>query len=191
MAHCPACRSAGSPQRIPALFAGGHSTTYSSGTVVGFARGQLVTGYSSSATRTVSTLAAALRPEPTLKKGGCVLPIAVLMSPMAVLAAVAAFNTTDTHGSPAGRFIAWLFFASPCLVALGLYLQRVRHRLIVRRGRSAAYRLWDQGWYCHRCGGCYFSDTAQASGAQLGVVLLPDQFRSVVWSAGGYGHLRG
>lgn len=47
-------------------------------------------------------------------------------------------------------------------------------------GRAAADRVWAQGWYCGRCGTVHFAGE-RAMGLQ--------EFRTWVWSAGGYGDL--
>ncbi|WP_331745213.1 hypothetical protein [Kitasatospora sp. NBC_01300] len=58
----------------------------------------------------------------------------------------------------------------------------LRRRL---EGRPQAERLWNQAWYCARCGTAHFPPTA-GQGAQA---LVLSDFRKAVWTAGGYGDL--
>ncbi|MFJ7906640.1 hypothetical protein [Kitasatospora sp. NPDC096204] len=52
-------------------------------------------------------------------------------------------------------------------------------------GRARAEQLWAQAWYCARCGTVHFPP---APGQAPTALSLPE-FRRVVWTAGGYGHL--
>lgn len=69
-------------------------------------------------------------------------------------------------------------------VALG---RSFRRNARVRAGRPAAEAVWHRGWYCERCGVVYFQPGEQPSGTAEGQTLSPEQFRRLVWSAGGYG----
>ncbi|WP_448318037.1 hypothetical protein [Streptomyces sp. CO7] len=55
----------------------------------------------------------------------------------------------------------------------------------MQAGRPAAERIWARGWYCRRCGTVHLPD---ADGAEAGPLPLAE-FRRLVWSEGGYGHL--
>jgi hypothetical protein len=63
-------------------------------------------------------------------------------------------------------------------VLVWLYVRRVRVDRRQRRGVPAARQVWEQGWFCHRCGGVYFADA--------GRLLTPAHFRQLVARAGGY-----
>ncbi|MQS15835.1 hypothetical protein F7Q99_27095 [Streptomyces kaniharaensis] len=65
--------------------------------------------------------------------------------------------------------------------ATALFLSR-RRRL---EGRPQAERLWNQAWYCARCGTAHFPPTAGQGTEALGLA----EFRKAVWTAGGYGDL--
>ncbi|MFD4655816.1 hypothetical protein ACFWP2_09285 [Kitasatospora sp. NPDC058444] len=65
--------------------------------------------------------------------------------------------------------------------ATALFLAR-RRRLA---GRPQAERLWNQAWYCARCGTAHFPPTAGQSTGALGLT----EFRKAVWTEGGYGDL--
>ena len=58
------------------------------------------------------------------------------------------------------------------------YARRVREFRRQRRGVPAARQVWEQGWFCHRCGGVYFADA--------GRLLTTAHFRQLVARAGGY-----
>ncbi|MFF2750522.1 hypothetical protein ACFVVA_33905 [Kitasatospora sp. NPDC058048] len=56
-------------------------------------------------------------------------------------------------------------------------------------GRPRAEHLWAQAWYCARCGTVHFPPTTGVpTGVPTAALSLPE-FRRVVWTAGGYGHL--
>ncbi|MFD5437267.1 hypothetical protein ACFWJ4_34590, partial [Kitasatospora sp. NPDC127067] len=56
-------------------------------------------------------------------------------------------------------------------------------------GRPRAEHLWAQAWYCARCGTAHFPPTTGVpTGVPTAALSLPE-FRRVVWTAGGYGHL--
>ncbi|MEY9873497.1 hypothetical protein ABH931_002979 [Streptacidiphilus sp. MAP12-33] len=90
------------------------------------------------------------------------------------------------HGSYGG--LAWLavvlFASGATLLVTAVRLSRGFRRRLVR-GRRPAEAVWSRGWYCGRCGTVHFRPAADVpSGAvQLG------EFRRIVWTAGGYGHL--
>ncbi|MET8545993.1 hypothetical protein ABZW03_35985 [Kitasatospora sp. NPDC004799] len=67
--------------------------------------------------------------------------------------------------------------------ATALFLAR-RRRLA---GRDRAERLWNQAWYCARCGTAHFPPTAGQGAGAFGLA----EFRAAVWTAGGYGDLAG
>ncbi|MFD8787591.1 hypothetical protein [Kitasatospora sp. NPDC059599] len=52
-------------------------------------------------------------------------------------------------------------------------------------GRPRAEHLWARAWYCDRCGTVHFPP---GRGLPAGALSL-QEFRRVVWHAGGYGHL--
>ncbi|MEU3555064.1 hypothetical protein [Streptomyces fragilis] len=66
-----------------------------------------------------------------------------------------------------------------------LAVRKQRENARVRAGRPVAERIWARGWYCRRCGTVHFPD---AEGAQAEPLQLAE-FRHLVWSEGGYGHL--
>ncbi|MGW6708107.1 hypothetical protein ACWGDE_24885 [Streptomyces sp. NPDC054956] len=90
-----------------------------------------------------------------------------------------------------GRFVTdppltWLGVVSGASLLLGAILVVVGGRAVrawrrrTEPGRAAADRVWAEGWYCGRCGTVHF-DGERAMSLQ--------EFRTRVWSAGGYGDL--
>lgn len=59
----------------------------------------------------------------------------------------------------------------------------------VRRGRAKAEEVSRLGWYCGRCGSVYFRAGAVPDGAQDSKSYSLDEFRRIVFGAGGYPHL--
>ncbi|MFE0463910.1 hypothetical protein ACFW1A_32110 [Kitasatospora sp. NPDC058965] len=89
---------------------------------------------------------------------------------------------------PGNPYLGWI-----CVIALlAGFLLLVAHasrRTITTRmlaGRPAAERLRSQAWYCRRCATVHLPATAP--GGASGPLSLAE-FRTLVWEAGGYGHL--
>lgn len=68
-----------------------------------------------------------------------------------------------------------------------LGVRKHRQNTKVLAGRPAAERLWARAWYCARCGTVHFP-AGDGSEAEAGPLALAE-FRRMVWSEGGYGHL--
>ncbi|MFZ3495698.1 hypothetical protein ACODT5_21155 [Streptomyces sp. 5.8] len=80
-------------------------------------------------------------------------------------------------------YLGWISAASLVLGPLLLALSGRAVRVWRRRtgpGRVAADRLWAEAWYCGRCGVVHFTGERAMS---------LQEFRTRVWSAGGYGDL--
>jgi hypothetical protein len=60
-----------------------------------------------------------------------------------------------------------------------VYLARMRR---VFKGSETARQLWDPAWYCYGC------ETVSGSWPG-GAALSLEDFRELVWTRGGYGHL--
>ncbi|WP_330328999.1 hypothetical protein OHS33_04130 [Streptomyces sp. NBC_00536] len=85
-------------------------------------------------------------------------------------------------------YLAWISgIAILAAVALFCAMLRVEtaHRRRTAAGRTAAERLWSEGWFCARCAGVYFGRTGEDRGPSLNL----RDFRIRVWEAGGYGDL--
>lgn len=80
-------------------------------------------------------------------------------------------------------YLAWLGAA---LLLAGIILLALSGRAVrtwrrrTEPGRVAADRVWSEGWYCGRCGTVHFAGER---------ALTLQEFRTRVWSAGGYGDL--
>lgn len=192
---CPGCRYSNRIQRVPALYADGFGTSYHDSVVVGSAGGHLMTGVAVGRTTTVSALASALSPQPLVKKGGwltalgvgwllfLLIPAAVEFSTHAQAGAVSGQRTESPWAIAAGIYLIAGWWAALCIV---FGLRRSARRARVARGITRASLVWNEGWYCHRCGYCYFPPTAEPLGVPTGTLLDTGQFRHVVWTAGGY-----
>ncbi|WP_406739108.1 hypothetical protein OG365_33510 [Streptomyces sp. NBC_00853] len=80
-------------------------------------------------------------------------------------------------------FLAWISgFALLGAILLIVSTARTRRafRARVAAGRVAAEDVWSRGWCCTRCAVVHFAD---------GPGMTLQEFRTAVWSAGGYGEL--
>lgn len=90
----------------------------------------------------------------------------------------------EANGTPTVLLVSYLLIGVVIALLAGataLFLAR-RRRLA---GRPRAERLWNQAWYCARCGTAYFPP---AAGLGAEALTLTD-FRLTVWTEGGYGGL--
>ncbi|GJF32161.1 hypothetical protein KNE206_48610 [Kitasatospora sp. NE20-6] len=90
---------------------------------------------------------------------------------------------------PDYAFLGWisgLALLAAILLFVGTAVRRSAHRRHLA-GRPAAERVWSRGWYCRRCGTVHFP----AARERAVTALTLQEFRTIVWEAGGYGHLAG
>ena len=196
---CPGCGQVEQVQRVPAVYRNGLGSYHGSSSAVGVAGGHVAYGYAVHGGATISGIAGALSPAPAPRKAGWLLGASLFFIPPLVLMVWIALNMTR-HGSPSAvtaaqkggyAFGTWLmpaFVLLPVVLFLGAFVRRVRHNSLVLRGQPAAIAVWDQGWYCNRCGGAFFPVGTQAP-VPTGQLLHLGAFRQVVWSAGGYAHV--
>lgn len=88
---------------------------------------------------------------------------------------------------PDYSFLGWIS-AFALLSAIALFVRGAGRRSARRdllAGRPAAERLWSRGWYCGRCASVHLR---AEPGTAARAFTLQD-FRAMVWEAGGYGHL--
>ena len=137
----------------------------------------------------VSAVARSLDPFPPPRRGGgllaAVFALALVGGCFLALPLSAADDPPPGGGAAEALGIALFSLPSLCVfVAVGtllwLYVRRVRAHRRQRRGVPAATQLWEQGWFCHRCGGVYFADVRSER------LLTPAHFRQLVARAGGY-----
>ncbi|MGV9361736.1 hypothetical protein [Amycolatopsis sp. NPDC003731] len=185
---CPSCGLLDRVQHVPAAYHGGHSFYRGQGPAVAIPAGDgvIVTNSQISGV-TVTAVARALNPFPPPRRGGGLLAAAILLALVGSCFLLLPFSVSDDPppGGAASKALGVALFALPSVcvyVAAGvlvwLYVRRVRAHRRQRRGVPAAQQVWEQGWFCHRCGGVYFADS--------GRLLTPAHFRHLVARAGGY-----
>jgi hypothetical protein len=187
---CPGCGQLDQVQHVPAVYQGGHAFFRGRGPTVAVPTGDgLVFTSSQVSGVSVSAVARSLDPFPPPRRHGGLLAavlVLALTGSCFLLLPFSAFDDLPPGGAGAAALgFAVLALPSACVyVAAGvlvwLYVRRLRERRRQRRGVPAARQLWEQGWFCHRCGGVYFAD------ARAGRLLTPEHFRQLVARAGGY-----
>ncbi|MBE1494891.1 hypothetical protein H4696_001991 [Amycolatopsis lexingtonensis] len=185
---CPSCGQLDQVQHVPAVYHGGHSFYRGQGPTVAVPAGDGVV-YTSSQVSGVSVTAVArsLDPFPPPRRNGGLVAAVILLALVGSCFLLLPFSAADDP-LPGGEGAKALGFAVLSLPAFGVYLaagvlvwlyvRRVRAHRKQRKGVPAAQQVWEQGWFCHRCGGVYF--------AEAGRLLTPAHFRQLVARAGGY-----
>ncbi|SEF22112.1 hypothetical protein SAMN05421837_1011243 [Amycolatopsis pretoriensis] len=185
---CPGCGQLDQVQRVPAVYDGGHAFFRGQGPVVPIPAGDGVVYTSSQVSGvSVSAVARSLDPFPPPRRGGGLVAavLALVLVGSCFLALPLSSVDDPPPGGPATRALGIAVISLPALcvyiaagVVIWLYVRRVRAHRRQRRGVPAARQVWEQGWFCHRCGGVYFADA--------GRLLTPAHFRQLVARAGGY-----
>lgn len=196
---CPHCRQIERVQHVPAVYRSGLGSYHGTSSAVGVAGGHVAYGYNAYGGVSVSSVASALSPAPAPRRTGWLLGACLFFIPPLVLMVWIALNMTR-HVDPTAvtaaqkggyAFGTWLmpvFFFLPVALFLGAFVRRVRRNSLVRRGEPAALAVWNQAWYCDRCGGAFFP-AGTPGPVPTGQLLHLGAFRKVVWSAGGYAHV--
>jgi hypothetical protein len=185
---CPSCGLLDRVQHVPAAYHGGHSFYRGRGpaAVVPAGDGVIVTNGQVSGV-SVTAVARALDPFPPPRRGGGLLAAAIVLVLAGSCFLLLPFSASadPPPGGVASKVLGIALISLPAVcvyVAAGvlvwLYARRLREHRRQRRGVPAAQQMWEQGWFCHRCGGVYFADT--------GRLLSPAHFRQLVARAGGY-----
>ncbi|WP_410597569.1 hypothetical protein [Amycolatopsis sp. lyj-23] len=185
---CPSCGLLDRVQHVPAAYHGGHSYFRGRGPAVAVPAGDGVVVTNSQVSGvSVTAVARALDPFPPRRRGGGVLVVAILLALVGSCFLLLPFWASDAPppGGAAAKALGIALFSLPsaCVYAAAgvlvwLYARRVRAHRRQQRGVPAAQQVWEQGWFCHRCGGVYFADA--------GRLLTPAHFRQLVARAGGY-----
>ncbi|WP_405495715.1 hypothetical protein [Streptomyces sp. NBC_00096] len=192
---CPGCGRSEEVRAVQAVFLDGHRHAREDSGVGGERR----TTTREVVSRPARDLAP-VPPKPSVQGRGCLGVLLVMGSiPLFVIAMTTGWSHSDGPGSSAFTgtgsgdsfrppdlgFLAWIS-ACMLLIAVGLFVAVAvslrAHRARTEPGREAAERLWRQGWYCARCGTVHFAG---------GRALNLEEFRTRVWTAGGYGDLAG
>ena len=190
----PACPRHGDDhlvRSVSSVYSEGTAVSHSWGPVVGMAGGHLVTGVSRHSGTVRTDLARRLSPRPDLKPAGglgCVGTMILLIGGVLVLFGQDA-NRTFHDGSGDGpvSFGVELIVLSACVWIPAMVRSARRSR--VERGLPKAVAVWQAGLYCGRCDGVFFPLGTERPEVDPGELISTDVFRSVVWTAGGYGDL--
>ncbi|MGW5439646.1 hypothetical protein [Nocardia asteroides] len=143
-------------------------------------------------------MATSLAWRPNLPAGGRHALLGLVLSfffAIMLAASCVAFAQDPPHGNPLQILVSLIgLFLFPILLAIPIYalvsgaFKRARKQAKINAGSSRAYGLWQNAYYCHRCG-TVFWPLPTALGVPHRVALTPNQFRWHVWSAGGYAKL--
>lgn len=193
---CPHCGYDDQVQAVPAIRASGTSTTYGTSYYAGsgFSYNGLIpiSGAASTEHAHVTSLAQALAPEPVAGKPGKLILIGLgLLLPalFAVLVTIAAAREPGRTVSLPSLIATWAAFtlalATPSILLFAAAVRRIRISNRITRGRPRSYPLWNAGKYCHRCACCFWPDSV-AHSVPARHPLSPNEFREIVWAAGGY-----
>lgn len=185
---CPSCGQLDQVQHVPAVYQGGHSFYRGQGPTVAVPAGDGVV-YTSSQVSGVSVTAVArsLDPFPPPRRNGGLLAAVIALALVGSCFLLLPFSAADAPppGGPGAKVLGFAVLALPAVgvyvaagVLIWLYVRKLRAHRKQRRGVPAAQQVWEQGWFCHRCGGVYFADA--------GRLLTPAHFRQLVARAGGY-----
>ncbi|WIV54876.1 hypothetical protein [Amycolatopsis nalaikhensis] len=185
---CPSCGQLDQVQHVPAVYQGGHSFYRGQGPTVAVPAGDGVV-YTSSQVSGVSVTAVArsLDPFPPPRRNGGLLAAVIALALVGSCFLLLPFSAADDPppGGPGAKVLGFAVLALPAVgvyvaagVLIWLYVRKLRAHRKQRRGVPAAQQVWEQGWFCHRCGGVYFADA--------GRLLTPAHFRQLVARAGGY-----
>ncbi|MCU1645450.1 MAG: hypothetical protein JWN03_5725 [Nocardia sp.] len=197
--NCPTCQHDDQVQSVPAIRASGTATSFGSDyySGVGIGPSGLVPVFGSTTIeRTRSTrLAQSLAPEPAQRRTGKLILLGLILSMPALLIAVAAvIGIVEPHKDVSVPLyilvcMGYVFsLATPSLLLLTAAVLRRRRNNRIIRGRHAARSVWNAGYYCHRCGYCFWP-YAVAPGIPAQQSFSPNDFRRIVWSAGDYANI--
>jgi hypothetical protein len=189
---CPSCGLLDRVQHVPAAYHGGHSYYRGQGPAVAVSAGDGVLVTSSQVSGvSVTAVARSLDPFPPPRRGGGLLAAAIVLVMAGSCFLLLPFSAAGDPppGGVAAKVLAVALISLPAVcvyvtagVLVWLYVRRVRAHRRRQRGVPAARQVWEQGWFCHRCGGVYFADA--------GRLLTPEHFRYLVARAGGYDPVR-
>ncbi len=193
---CPHCHQLDWVQSVPALHADGVSTSFGTSVYsgVGVASTGLVPVFGTATVdRTHTTaLAHSLAREPARTPAGwltffaLVLLVPALSWIVPAIVSIAHPAPGVSHGIAALATVMFLgALATPGSVLLTVAVCRIRRNGRIVRGRRTAHAVWQAGFYCHRCGVAFWPHSP-APGVPARQAFAPQQFRWLVWNAGGY-----
>ncbi|MGC4989996.1 hypothetical protein [Nocardia salmonicida] len=199
---CPQCERVDLVQSVPATMSEGTRSGYSTGmhSGVGIAPSGLVPviGTSSQEFSHTTELARSLAWRPTVPVGGRHTFFGVVLSIFFLVmfaASCTAVSMEPPQGNPIEILVSLVgFFLFPIMLAIPLYFlisgafKRARRQARIHAGSGVAYGLWQNSFYCHRCGTAFWPQRTFPE-VPYRVALTPSQFRWHVWNAGGYAKL--
>ncbi|MFE3060516.1 hypothetical protein [Nocardia sp. NPDC059239] len=196
---CPTCGHADQVQRVPAIRATGTTTVYGQDyhSAVAVSSVGLIPVIGSTATdRTYSTrLSNSLAVAPLTRSSGKLVLFGLILAIPALFGILfAIINSSDpelTSSLPWFLVANFLFIgalATPSLVLFWIASHRTRRNTRISKGISASKHIWSAGYYCHRCGYCYWPYSI-TPGIPARQSITPENYRRIVWSAGGYANL--
>jgi hypothetical protein len=190
---CPQCESADFAMSMPAVRNNGHiSVSTSSYSAVGFTTAGVVPvlGSASNVHTQQSVVATMTAPEPPERPltGMAVAAVVGLVGFAVFVVPVLwiALNHETSHGAnDLSKVLTVAFcaiFAIPGVAAVVAAVRQAAFNRRVARGRPRTRAVWSAGWYCGRCGGCYWPEPVAAAGVPVGRLLAPREFQRIVWS---------
>ncbi len=193
---CPHCHRLDWVQSVPALYADGVSTSFGTNVYTGVAvasSGLVPVVGTATVDRTHTTaLAHSLAREPARTPAGwltffaLVLLVPAMSSIVPAIVSIAHPAPGVSHGVAALAIVMFLgALATPGAVLLTVAVCRIRRNGRIVRGRRNAHAVWQAGFYCHRCGVAFWPHSP-APGVPAHQAFAPQQFRWLVWNAGGY-----
>ncbi|WP_429422016.1 hypothetical protein [Nocardia sp. GAS34] len=201
---CPSCGRADWVQSIPALRSSGVSTLsgtdYHAGVGISSAGLVPVVGTTTIERTQTTALAQAIAYAPREVSPTRPLLLGCLLTVPALGVLYPTIDNIVTHPSLDNITpITWIINAAfsiaiqlvataPAIGAFAFSAARTRRNRLIWRGRAAASAIWQTGYYCHRCGSCYFP-VSPASHIPARQPMSTRQFRWIVWNAGGYAQL--
>lgn len=196
---CPTCGQIDWVQSVPAIRATGVHSVYGTGSYngIGIAPSGFVPVFGTATIEHthISTLAAALAPEPARRSSGRLLGFGLVMLIPFFVCLLIVFAAAREPQAPEGlpsllvvSIFLLVVLAAPTVLMWAAAIRRERRASRIARGRPAAYAVWQAGKYCHRCGVCFWPHSSRGGG-RAPRALSPSQFRWEVWNAGGYARL--
>ncbi|WP_405494703.1 hypothetical protein [Nocardia sp. NBC_00511] len=196
---CPTCGHDDRVQRVPAVRATGTTTVYGQDYHSGVAvsSGGLIPVIGSTATdRTYSTsLSNSLALAPLQRGSGKLVLFGLIFAiPALIFLLIAIVNFSDPKATtPLAVFLVANFLlistmATPSLFLFWIASHRTRRNSRISKGISVSKNIWSAGHYCHRCGYCFWPYPI-APGIPARHSITPENYRRIVWNAGGYANL--
>ncbi|WP_131817201.1 hypothetical protein [Nocardia salmonicida] len=199
---CPLCEGIDMVQSVPAAMSEGTHSGYSTGvhSGVGIGSGGLVPaiGVSTHEFSHSSALARSLAWRPALATGGRHTLLGLVLSFFFVSAfalGCVATSIDPPDGDPIQILVSLIgLFVFPIVLSIPLFaivagaIKRARRAAKIAAGSPRARTVWQNAFYCHRCGTAFWPQPTFPEVPHRTALTL-NQFRWHVWNAGGYANL--